>query len=337
MGDFISRHKQEWDELESLLKRGRRSVKRLSPDEKQRLDVLYRRATVHLSQVQTRTTDAQLSHYLNSLTAAAHSLIYLPPRERALRGLWRFLVEGFARSIARQWRFHAVSLALLIAGASLVYFAGSRDPLALYALMPPGDPRVPGTSKEQLLEILRSGRETGDGSKFLFASFLFSHNFKIGLLSMALGVLAAVPTALLTVYNGMIMGAFVAVHQQAGIGVEMWAWILPHGVTELGAIVLCGGVGLQLGWAVISPGERMRGEALKLIAPEIACTVGGAGVMLIFAAIIESYLRQSHLPTSSRLSFAAATAFFWIVYIASGFVYERAWRPVVTEKRAIIP
>ena len=324
MGDFISRHKQEWDELEALLQRGRRSAKRLSPDEKHRLDVLYRRATVHLSQVQTRTTDAQLVQYLNSLTAAAHSLIYLPPRNPALRGLWQFLSEGFARSIARQWRFHAASLGLLLAGALLAYFAGSRDPLALYALLPPGDPRVPGTPKEQLLEILRSGRDTGDGGKFLFASFLFSHNFKVGLLSMALGVLAAVPTALLILYNGMIMGAFVAVHHQAGIDSEMWAWILPHGVTELGAILLCGGIGLQLGWAVISPGQRTRGEALKLTAPEVGRTAGGAGVMLIFAAVIESYLRQSHLPTWARLSFAAATAVFWIAYIASGFVHERA-------------
>ena len=121
MGDFISRHKQEWDELAALLQRGRRSAKRLSPDEKHRLDVLYRRATVHLSQVQTRTTDAQLVGYLNSLTAAAHSLIYLPPREPALRGLWRFLSEGFARSIARQWRFHAVSLGLMLAGFSTSY------------------------------------------------------------------------------------------------------------------------------------------------------------------------------------------------------------------------
>lgn len=326
MGDFVSRHKPEWDELERLTQRAGKSPKRLSPDEKNRLDVLYRRTTVHLSQVRTRTSDLPLAQYLNSLTAAAHSLIYLPPKEPALKGAVLFVIEGFARAIARQWVFHATSAALLLSGALLAYLAGTADPLALYALMPAGDPRAPGASPELLRQILRSGRTDGHSTKFLFASFLFSHNLKVGMMCMALGVLAAVPTVLLTVYNGMIMGAFVAVHHQAGIVAEMWAWILPHGITEIGAIILCGGIGLQLGWAVVSPGLRSRGEALKSAAPEVGRTIMGAMLMLIFAAIIESYLRQSHLSTGERLTFAASTAVFWIGYIGVGFVRERQAR-----------
>ena len=326
MGDFISRHKPEWDELEQLTQRASKSPKRLSPDEKNRLDVLYRRTTVHLSQVRTRTSDLPLAQYLNSLTAAAHSLIYLPPKDPALKGAVLFVLEGFARTIARQWVFHAISAALLLSGALLAYFAGTADPLVLYALMPAGDPRAPGASPELLRQILRSGRTDGHSTKFLFASFLFSHNLKVGMMCMALGVLAAVPTVLLTVYNGMIMGAFVAVHHQAGIVGEMWAWILPHGITEIGAIILCGGIGLQLGWAVVSPGLKSRGEALRAAAPEVGRTIMGAMLMLIFAAIIESYLRQSHLSTAARLAFAGATALFWIGYISVGFVRERQSR-----------
>ncbi len=323
MGDFFSSHKPEWDELEKLTQRAGKSIKRLTPDEKSRLDVLYRRATVHLSQVRTRTSDEQLTQYLNSLTAAAHSLIYLPPKEPALKGAVVFVVEGFARTIARQWVFHAISALLLISGALLAYFAGAADPLALYALMPAGDPRAPGASPELLRQILRSGRTDGHSTKFLFASFLFGHNLKVGMLCMALGVLAAVPTVLLTVYNGMMLGAFVAVHHQAGIVAEMWAWILPHGITEIGAIILCGGIGLQLGWAVISPGIHSRAEALKAAAPDVGRTIMGAGLMLVFAAITESYVRQSQLSTEQRLAFAAGTGVFWIGYISVGVIRER--------------
>ena len=114
---------------------------------------------------------------------------------------------------------------------------------------------------EQLLEVLRSGRTSGNGVKSFMASFLFTHNLHVGLISMGLGVLAAVPTVLLLLYNGMMLGAFVALHVQAGIELEMWAWILPHGITELSAITLCGGVGLMLGRAVVSPGLKTRAEA----------------------------------------------------------------------------
>ena len=324
MSSFITRNKLEWDELEALLKHARKSVKRLSIDEMKRLDVLYRRATIHLSQVRSRTSDRNLINYLNGLTAKAHSLIYLSPQVGAVRGGFEFLREGLARTIARNWIWHTISACLLLAGAGFAAIAGSLDVVALYALMPAGDPRGPGASRETLLEILRSGRDEGGGGKFVFAAVLFSHNFKVGLLSMALGILAAVPTVILIFYNGMILGAFATVHHQAGIVGEMWAWILPHGITEIGAIVLCGGIGLQLGWAVVSPGMYSRSESLKAISGEVARTGVGAGFMLIFAAIIESYLRQSELSTVVRLSFAAGTAVFWVAYIAYGFAREQA-------------
>jgi uncharacterized membrane protein SpoIIM required for sporulation len=195
-----------------------------------------------------------------------------------------------------------------------------RDVMAAYALLPPSEIRTPGATKEQLLEILRHGRDQRGGQKFFFASFLFANNLKVGMLAMGLGLLAAVPTVFLMLYNGMIMGAFIAVHVQAGVGLEAWAWILPHGITELGAIVLCGGVGLMLGVAVIGPGRRSRSDSLLHSGREAALTIIGTAGMLVLAALIESYLRQSHLSTAMRLAFAAGSVLFWALYVARGFV-----------------
>ena len=49
----------------------------------------------------------------------------------------------------------------------------------------------------------------------------------------------------------------------------------------------------------------------------------GAGSMLVLAAILESYLRQSHLSTQARLAFAAGSAIFWALVLLYGFVFER--------------
>jgi uncharacterized membrane protein SpoIIM required for sporulation len=324
MSSFISRNKPDWDELEALLGKARKSLYRMSPEELSRLDVLYRRTTVHLAQVATRTTDAPLIAYLNGLTAAAHSLIYLPPRKSAWQGAGKFAALGFARLVARRWPYHAASAALLIAGALLGYFASMHDPLAAYALMMPGDVRSPGSTPEQLQEVLRHGRDTGGGEKFAFASMLFGHNLNVGIMAMALGVLGGVFTTVLILYNGMTLGAFVAIHHRAGIHSELWAWILPHGITELLAIVLFGGIGLLFAQAVISPGLLSRAESLKRTGIEAGQMCLGAGVMLVLAAVAESYLRQSHLRAAGRLAFAAGTALFWTLYFVHGFLRERS-------------
>jgi uncharacterized membrane protein SpoIIM required for sporulation len=278
---------------------------------------------VHLAQVGSRSRDVRLLKYLNDLAASAHGLIYLPPRRSVLAGFSHFVTEGFARSLARNWRAHALSAALFLGGACAAYWLALGDPQAAYALWPAGDERQPGSTQEQLLTFLRHGRDESGSGKFLFASFLFQHNLKVGLLALATGLLAAVPTVVLMIYNGMILGVFAAIHHRAGINSEMWAWILPHGVTELLAVIVCGGVGLMLGGAVVNPGLMTRREALGRTAREAGTVTLGAAGMLLVAAILESYLRQSHLSTEARLLVAGGTAVFWTLFLVHGFIREK--------------
>jgi uncharacterized membrane protein SpoIIM required for sporulation len=279
-----------------------------------------------LARVRTRTDDEQLVNYLNNLTAAAHSIIYLPPRESVVHKAGMFVWEGFGRVIARHWPEHLISAVLVIGGAVIGYAASVSDPILAHALWPSLDERQPGSTPDQLLTHLRQGRDESGGQKFFFASFLLQHNLKVGILAMATGILAAVPTVVLMIFNGMLLGAFAAIHHQAGIRAEMWAWILPHGVTELSAIILCGGVGLMLGKAVVRPGELSRNESLLRAGREAALVCAGVAGMLVLAALIESYVRQSHWSTGARLGFAAATAVFWAVYVAHGIYRERQSR-----------
>jgi uncharacterized membrane protein SpoIIM required for sporulation len=323
MSRFVARHKHEWEELEGLLRQARKGTRRMTSEELSRLDQLYRRTTIHLARVSSWTDDRPLADYLNRLTATAHSVVYLPPRKSPLDGLARFVTEGFARCVWRNGRAHLLSAAMMLLGAILGYAATRNDVALAQALATPGDVRQPGASAEQLMASLRSGRDQGGGEKFLFASFLFQHNFKVGLLAMASGVLAGVPSVLLMGFNGMLLGAFVGVHHDAGIGHELWAWLLPHGITELGAIVLCGGVGMMLGRAVLNPGSISRVEALRQAGQEAARTAAGVGIMLVLAAIIESYVRQSNWGDTTRLVFAAATAVAWVCYLAHGASCER--------------
>ena len=324
--NYINKNRPEWEELEQLVKRaqgGRRAIKKLTAEELNRLDVLYRRTAVHLAQVATRTQDHTLIQYLNNLTAAAHSIIYVPPKQSIIKQMIKFGFEGFARVIVKTWKYHAISALLFLFGFILAYFAVQQDPTSAYALLPSGEFRQPGATQEQLIEVLRSGRESGEGQRFAFASLLFVHNLKIGILSITTGVLAAIPTVFCLIYNGMCIGALTSVYHGSNVYSEYWAWILPHGITELMAIIFCGGIGLRLGHAIINPGRISRKESLYQAGIHTAKVCVGVAGMLIFAAIIEGYLRQSQLSTVARLIFAFLTLLFWVGYFAKGLHCER--------------
>ena len=93
-----------------------------------------------------------------------------------------------------------------------------------------------------------------------FASFLFTHNAEVGLMAFALGFVAGVPTALLLFGNGLTLGAFSALFFSRGLGLAYLGWLLPHGVVELTAAVLCGGAGFALARGVLFPGTRYAGR-----------------------------------------------------------------------------
>lgn len=334
MSDFITRNKPAWTELEQLVSRARKRIGRMEPEELARLDALYRRTTIHLAQVTTRTRDVRLAKYLNDLTAAAHAIIYLPPRKSAFAGAMQFITAGFGRAVARTWRYHAAAAALLFLGAFWAFYAASHDTLAAYALsMSPeaGETRLPGSTPEQLQKGLTHGRDEESGEKFAFASFLFSHNLQIGVMALCLGILAGVPTIYLLLYNGMLLGAFTAMHHQAGIYADYWAWILPHAVSELSAIILCGGVGLMLGMAVLSPGELTRTESLRRAGREAVAICLGVAGMLLVAAATESYVRQSHWSNDARFIFAGCCGLFWAAYFLHGVLCEKAARQSAVE------
>ena len=76
---------------------------------------------------------------------------------------------------------------------------------------------------------------------------------------------------------------------EIGYGQTFWSFVIGHGAFELSAIALAGAAGLQLGWALIAPGQLTRGESLKLAAHHSVQMLCGVMVFLLIAAFIEAY------------------------------------------------
>jgi len=320
--------KRLWEELSALADRAqKKGIRNLSADELARLDRLYRVTSVHLAQAQTRGADHSLASDLNQLVARVHSLIYAAPRTNPLTVVLHFYAVGFARAVARTAPYHLAAAVLLLAGIGVGFYAADSDPNSAYAFAMRGDVRMPGSSPDQLEHILRSGRDEDAGFKTVFMSFLFTNNTSVGFKAFALGILCGVPTVFLLLTNGAMLGSFAAIHHNKDITWELWAWLLPHGITELGAIVLCGGAGFMLGMAVIRPGRYTRREALLLAGREALRLALGVVPMFLLAAYIESFVRQSNLDIFERIEVAAATAILWAAYFGVG-----AWLEHVSPK-----
>ena len=115
-------------------------------------------------------------------------------------------------------------------------------------------------------------------------------------------------------YNGLMLGAFVALFYLHGLVVPMGGWMLIHGVTELFAVTLAGAAGIRIGWMLAFPGEKSRLAAAADAGRIGALVMGGAVVMLGFAGLLEGFGRQLIGSTTLRYAVALATAVIWGAY-----------------------
>lgn len=290
---FRREREAAWAELERLTAEAeRRGVTNLPAESLARLPVLYRAAVSSLSVARAISLDANLLAYLESLAARAYLVVY--GVRRSLREvLAQFFVRGFPLAVRRLRTPLLVAAGVLVLGALLGYGLVAQDSESYYAIVPEGlaAGRTPASSAESLREGLYDRGEER-AAHAAFASFLFAHNTQVGLLAFCVGLLGGLPTLALLLVNGLILGAMAQVHHEKGLALDLWGWLLPHGVPELTAVALCGGAGLALAAALLNPGDRLRADALVEAGRSAGTVIVGAVLMLLVAGLIEGIFRQ---------------------------------------------
>ena len=320
MGDVYASQRPVWEELEKLLTRvGAHGLASLSFEEVDQLGTLYRLVTAHLAQLRQAGRDPGAIEYLNDLAIRAHGVIYRPTRERV--DPVGFARKTFPRTFRRTWRYQATAWVLMLAAAAVTFGAVQADRELCYSLIP--STFYPRDALHALLvdpgardALLTHGQDQAGGQKAFFSAWLMRNNARVGLLAFVSGVLAGVPTVLLVLYNGIMLGAFSSIFLVDGrLHPLFLPWILPHGVTELLAVNVASAAGMYLGYGVLDPGRLPRMDAIRLRARIALRLALGTLPMFVAAGLIESFLRQSQLPPVWRLVFAAATVGLWVAYL----------------------
>ena len=126
------------------------------------------------------------------------------------------------------------------------------------------------------------------------------------------------PAILLTFYNGLTLGAFYALHVERGLGMDLGGWLSIHGVTEISAICIACGGGLQLGSALLFPGNRTRRQALYHAGRDATKLALVAAVMLIAAALLEGFGRQLIQDITYRYVLGWGIGLCWLCWFVLG-------------------
>ncbi|HEY0411635.1 MAG TPA: stage II sporulation protein M [Allosphingosinicella sp.] len=310
---FRAAHQQDWERLDKMLRRiEKRSIRALADEDLLALPLLYRTTLSSLSVARDTSLDRALIAYLEQLSTRAYFQIY-GVQTSAGRQLARFFARGWPEAVQALWRETLVCVLLTFAAAAVAYLLVRSDPSWFFGIIPQGlaGGRDPSASAEALRATLYDKQTEWLGT---FATFLFTHNAQIAIFAFALGFAFAVPTVLLIVYNGLMLGAFFAVFAAKGLGWNLAGWLMIHGTTEIFAICLAGAAGLRIGTAIAFPGRESRTEAAVRAGRSAAVAMAGTVIMLAVAGLLEGVGRQTVTDDTIRFLIGGAALAGWLLY-----------------------
>lgn len=311
---LVRSRRAAWDEYRALLAQAqRRGLVALPETEVSRFAALYRGLAADLARARSYRASGDLLYALERWVAAGHNLLYRPA-QRSWRLLGRWLAAGFPALVRRRWRPILFASAVFYLPALVAYAAIRLDPPRARELLPAAviaraeeapQRTAQGKGYVEVPELFMPAMATG----------IIANNVQVTFGAFAGGVLAGVGTVLVLVFNGVFLGAVAALFANHGSALQLWTFVLPHGITELTAICIAGGAGVWLGSAIVLPGRRTRGEVLVERGREAVALLGGTVFLLVIAGIIEGFVSPSTLPGAVKFAVAAAVALLLFAYL----------------------
>jgi uncharacterized membrane protein SpoIIM required for sporulation len=317
--EFRKGRAEGWLELERLVTRvERQGIRRLSLDELQRLPILYRAALSSLSVARTIVLDRNLLLYLETLSTRAFLAVY-GPRANPITGLRAFFAQELPAAV-RSARWHILITAItMLLGVVVGFMLTVQDETWFNSFVPSGlsGGRGPSSTRADLLNREIFAPWPGLVESFgIFAGVLFNHNTLIGIMMFGLGMGIGIPTIMLTLYQGLPLGAFIALHHNRDLTIDFLGWLSIHGVTELGGIILFGAGGLVIAEKMLFPGRYSRLENLAMHGRLAGQMAVGAVIMLFAAAFLEGGFRQLIHSTPLRFAIGFGVGALWIAYFS---------------------
>ena len=316
---FITEERPSWIELEGVLnKLERRPELRLTLAQLERFHYLYQRASADLAKIKTFSAEPSTRTYLESMVARAFGEIHetheKPHRLAPLHWFFATFPQTFRRHINAFW----ICLAAMLVGGIFGGFALMTDPDAKQVLLPFS--HLHGDPSDRVAEEESAQKDRLKGAKSSFSSYLMTHNTKVSIFTLALGLTWGIGTLIMLFYNGVILGAVALDYVLAGETTFLMGWLLPHGAIEIPAIILAGQAGLVLAGALIGWGKPVSLKSrLRRVSGDLVTLIFGIAIMLTWAGIIEGFFSQYHepvIPYAVKIGFGSLELALLVLFLA---------------------
>lgn len=299
---FVLAHRDTWARLEQLVKQRRR----LTGAEIDELVELYQRVSTHLSMLRSASSDSVLIGRLSTLVARARAAV--TGAHAPLSGEFtRFWTVGFPVVAYRTWRWWLATAVLFFAATAAVAIWVSGSPEVQATIGTPSD-----------IDELVNHDFASYYSEHPAAAFglqVWVNNAWVAAKCVAFAVVLGLPIPFVLFQNAANLGVAAGLMFAAGKGSILLGLLIPHGLLELTAVFLAAAAGMRLGWLVISPGDRPRGQVLAEQGRAIVTIAVGLVAVLFVSGVLEAVVTPSPLPTFLRVGIGIAAEAAFLAYI----------------------
>lgn len=323
---FIAEESPCWKELETILDTMERDMAfRMDMAGVTRFHYLYQRTSSDLARIGSFAAHPELRAYLESLVARGFSETHATRRRRA--GFSP--VTWFFRTFPAAFRRHAGAFAL---AAVITLLGGVFGSVTLHLDRSDKEILLPfenllGSPAERVAQEERRVNENLAQGKLTFSGYLMTHNTRVAVFCLALGLTFGIGTLILLFYNGVILGAVVFDYLAAGKTAFVVGWLLPHGAVEIPAILIAGQGGFVLAGALLGRSSgRALSERLRLVWGDLATLMGGTALLLVWAGLVEALFSQYHeplLPYPLKIGFGVTELAVLVLFLSMAGGAER--------------
>lgn len=300
---WIAKRRPLWDRLGTLLLQADQSgLGQLSRAELQEMALLYRQIAADLSVLRQDATARTYTSHVNQLLARAHHIIY-SGRKTSWRTLFTYLRDEYPIVFRKQLKFVIVSTLITVAWG----IVGAAVTMARPDFMR----HFVGPKMVATMERHRMWTESIVSVAPMESSHIMTNNLSVSFVTFAGGIVFGVGTFLLLLENGLMLGVIGAACHQYGMSLALWSFVAAHGSLELPSILIAGGAGLRLGYAMLFPGTLRWKESVARGGIEATRLVSGIIPLLVIAGTLEGFFSPSHAPV--WLKFAVGAVLFTLL------------------------
>ncbi len=286
---FVRLRRPLWEELERQLLRlrGLRPPRRgaapaLGYGELEAVAFAYRQALQDHALAASRFPGTGAARTLASLALTGTRLLTRQAGRRP--GLRHFVLVRFPAAFRRQLP--------LLGLAAAVFGAAALCGLALSAVQPGLGEALLGPHAVARLAAGHLWTESLSTAvpPAMASSDIATNNVGVALVSWSGGIFAGLVPLSEMLLNGLHLGALTGVTLRFAMAGELLTFAAAHGMLEITLLLVSGAAGLALGRALVTAGDRPRGEALRAAGADSLVVMLGTLPWFVVLAVIEALI-----------------------------------------------